>query len=80
MRRHSIIVGIFLSAVLASACQPEEVVTIPETFPKMPVPENNQLTREDSPRGRTRSVAGRVLLRGSGVLVDARASWLLLRR
>jgi cytochrome c peroxidase len=46
MRRHSIVVAILLSAPLVSACQPEELVTIPDTFPKMPVPDNNQLTRE----------------------------------
>jgi len=37
---------VLISMSLFGACQPEELVTIPQGFPSMPVPENNQLTRE----------------------------------
>jgi cytochrome c peroxidase len=54
-------------AALVSACQPEELVTVPKSFPDMPVPGDNQLTRErvdlgkrlffDQQISRTRDVA-----------------------
>jgi cytochrome c peroxidase len=45
MSRHSIVTAL-LSISLFAACQPEELVTVPQGFPAMPVPESNQLTRE----------------------------------
>lgn len=56
-----------VAAILFVACQPAELVTVPERFPKMPVPESNPLTDErvelgkrlfhDPSLSRTRDVA-----------------------
>ena len=43
--RKTIFVVVMLAATL-SACGTDELVTVPESFPKMWVPEDNALTRE----------------------------------
>jgi cytochrome c peroxidase len=46
MTRHLFVVAVSFAASLMSACQvEEELVTVPTSFPNMPVPQNNRLTR-----------------------------------
>ena len=46
MSRHPMVLAVSLATSLLSACQSEKLVTVPQGFPKMPVPENNLLTRD----------------------------------